>query len=944
MSPLKRLFGSRTAKPAQAEQPNDLADKPQAELLALVQGKGQETLREAALQHLDDSQTLLSLALDESNHRLQQAARKRLGALLEEGQLSLERLRQASSDETQLLTLASYSPSTGEQLLAQISDPALLLELASQGASIQIRRAAAEKITDRTQLEQLAKAAQGRDKTVYKLARQRLEAFKAEDALLAERKAQALVICEKMEQLSRTERDPQFAAKLDKLQTDWSPLETHASSDTRQRYKQALAQCQEVQASWERAQEELEARVEAQEQKQDQDRENTRNQYQTLESELKALLLELLQADESTLEQTDFTQRLAGLDRQLNELTEAGSQHPLQGMQKQMTQLASLLSRLQNEGSLSHWLDRAQASTSESQENQQNTNHDTRNRPLEQLKVLLKPARQLSEQERPEVVNRALQWVTEQEQKQSEAERARHKNLRELERLARQGLAAARRGQVRRARGLDKAAWEKRERLQSVPKTLAELLEKLDAAIADLSDWHEFAVTPKKQALIDAMKKLERSRMAPEQLARKIHHLQDDWREVSKGVPHHDEDLWHRFQEASHRAFEPCKEFFEAQAREREANQAKREQLIDQIKLYLRDYHWESPVWKDVEQTLKTARREWRDAWPVPRQAIKEQEARFEPLMDELYGKLSEAYEARRVQKAALVQRASELTELSDLSQAIASAKQLQADWKTIGPCRPKDDRALWKQFRSHCDAIFERRQEIFEAADQERKAQAGQAQSIIDQLKQLAQDATAKPDTQKNQIAELKSAFQALDKLPRERAQSLQRDFQNTLGALEQQQKRARAKAREQEQETLFAAAEALRQLELAQLSGADTQAAREEAEASLTGVEHWPGESRQILQQRLEQAPDVQPEHQEQNLKALRLLCIRADILRDQESPEEDKPLRMSYQMQQLQSGLGKPDDSVQDLLQAWLSLAAVPDPDYTQLLQRFRKTLNG
>ena len=937
MAPLKRLFGSRTEKPTEADQRNDLAGKPQAELLALVQGKGQETLREAALQHLDDSQTLLSLALDDNNHRLQQAARKRLGELLEQGRMSLDPLRQATSDEAQLLSLASYSPSAGEQLLAQIDDPTLLLELATQGASIQIRRATAEKITDRVHLEQLAKAAQGRDKTVYKLAKQRLEAFKAEDARRAEHQAQALVICEKLEHLSRTERDPQFAAKLDKLQADWSPLEAYASAETRERHQLALEQCQQLQASWTQAQEQQEAETQAR----DREQENAQNRVQALEHQLTTLLLALLQADDAALAQGGFAQRLASLDSQLSDLAQSAAQQDLKALHKRKTQLERLLSRLLSEGSLNHWLNQVETRAPEAD------NQNQLNEALEHLRALLKPARQLPEADRPEPVTRALQWLAEHEQKQTETEHARHKNLRELERLARQGLAAARSGQVRRARGLDRAAWEKREQLSSVPKALAELLEKLDDAIANLSDWHEFAVTPKKQALIDAMKKLEHSQMAPDQLARKIHHLQDDWREVSKGVPHHDEDLWHQFQEASHRAFEPCKEFFEVQAREREANQAKREELIEQLKVYLRHYHWDQPIWKDVEQTLKTARREWRDAWPAPRQSIKEQEARFEPLMDKLYGKLSEAYEERRAQKAALVQRARALTELADLSQAIACAKQLQADWKNIGPCRPKDDRTLWKQFRGHCDAIFERRQEVFEAAEQERRAQAEQAQAIIDQLKQLAQDSTGKAGTSKSQVAELKSTFQALDKLPRERTQALQRDFQAALNTMEQQHKLTRAKARTQEQESLFLAAEALRQLELMQLSGASTHAAEEQARASLDGIEHSPGNSGQILQQRLERALEVQlemqPEHQEHNRKALRLLCIRAEILRDQDSPEADKPLRMSYQMQQLQNGLGKPDNSAQDLLQEWLSLTAVPDPDYTELLQRFRRTIN-
>jgi hypothetical protein len=923
MSPLKRLFGSRNKQPSLDEQIKALEDRPESELLALVQSDTQEALREAALNHLSYNQTLLNLSLGDGNGRLQQAARKRIGQLLEEEHLSLEELSKAVSDEAQLLALSSYSSRAGQAVLEQINEPELLLELAVNGASIQIRRAAAEKITTRPELEKLHKAAQGRDKTVYKLAKQRLEAFKAEDARRAEAEAHALVICEKLEQLLRTEQDPLFDAKLDKLHQDWTALPITPPQELAQRYQQALDQYRDKQT--ERA--ELEAQLAAREEAEQARQSEAQNRLTELHAQLKQFGSALYSADRETLLGDQWPEQLNSAGESLKVLeTDALPKRERESLERQIHQLNELLALLREHGPLEQWTP---------QLNQPEQSAQAR----KVLKQLVKTARQWPENDRPAPVQDAINALNALEQQEKAKEQSQRKHIREVEGLVRQGLSAAQRGQVRRARGLHRASQEKRETLEHIPAHLASKLEELDQAIERLSDWHEFAVTPKKEALIRSMQALEHSTMNPEELARKIHHLQDDWREVSKGVPHHDEDLWHQFQEASHRAFEPCKEFFEAQAREREANQAKREELIEQVQLYLNGYHWDSPVWKDVEHTLKQARREWRDAWPVPRQAVKAQEERFEPLMDQLHAKLGEAYDAHRAEKELLVQRAEQLREQSDLHQAIEGAKDLQVQWKQVGQCRPREDQALWKQFREHCDAIFARRQAQFEAADQARQAQAEEAESLIKALKTLQQQPLDTPGAQRARIDELKSQFQALKELPRQQAQVLNDAFYQTLKALDEQHKNARRQAKERQRQQLFNAAEAVRALELASLEGGDTTAAREEASIALEAVEHWPGDSQAILNQRLERAASLTSAVQTENLEALRLLCIRKEIATGQESPESDKARRMAYQMEQLQQGLGQRSDTAESLLLEWLALGGVPDPEYTQLLTRFQ-----
>ncbi len=936
MTLFKRLIKTKRAQPPSLEtQLEALASKPEAELRALVQSDAQEALREAALARLEYSPVLLQSALNDASGRLQLAARKRLGELLETEQLDPAQLSRDLPDQEQLLTLSSYSARAGQKLLEQITEPALLLKLAVEGASIQIRQAAAQKLTTRPELEQLAKAAQGRDKTVYKLAKTQLETFKAEDAHQAEIEAQAKVICEKLEQLARVEADPLYQAKLQKLQKDWETLDRQLPSALTDRYQAALNNCHK----------QLEAKAEllAEAEVKQQNRLAAEQGLEDALQQTNQIIQTLLEADTEQLASDEFPQHLQRLGaiqsetpaetepgkvRQLEQALEAASGNILDAV----LAAEELFALRRQHGSLDQ-LATALAETPDPNASQA-------------LKKILRQMLKVSQWLQgplPQPIQQARELIAEREASERELERAHRKQISELEDLARRGQSAAAGGLVRKARGIHHASLEKRAALEKLPAGVSAQLEKFDQAMEKLSDWHEFAVTPKKEALIEQMRNLAHSSLAPEGLARQIHELQDEWKLLSKGVPHADEELWQQFQAASDAAFEPCKEFFDAQAREREQNQAHREQLIEQLGLYLEQYHWDQPVWKDVEQTLKTARREWRDAWPVPRQAIKDQEARFEPLMDQLHSKLEEAYRNHKVAKEALVDQARTLAQQEDLHQAVEGAKQLQARWKEIGKCRPREDNALWKEFRAQCDAIFERRQEIYQAADAEREAQQQQAEQIIAQLNALATEGADELRSAQDQVSALKGQFDQLTQLPRAHAKALKDQYYQALNSIDENLKQARAQAKERQWKALFDAAEALRRAEVAALKNNAPESALAEAQSAMEQVEQWPGNSRQILERRLEEAAQMSTKQKAASTQALNELLIRADILAGQESPEAERQARMAYQMSLLKKGLGQQhQDTPEILLMDWLALRGLDETEYQASLERLKPVL--
>ncbi len=913
MSLIKRLFKSQTAKaPNLDAQLAALAGQSQEALLATARGDGAEALREAAIQQLAYSQGLLQLAQEEGG-RWPIAARKRLGQLLEDGQLTLDQLHRDLGSPERLLAIASYSPTAIQQLVAETQDTQLLLTLACDGATTQVRQAAAERIHSRAELEQLCKQAQGRDKSVYKLARARLDVFKAEDAKTAESRAKLAGLCEKLEKLARLEADPVYKARIALLEHEGESLASAASPELLDRYQQALGACRQQIT----ARAELIARAEEESALDDQALQLVNGANRDIQQ-----LITRLYTLTDTQELPDCRQQLDHLQRGIG----LAGQRPqavgqsLKEFERARHHAIYWLEHLERQGSIADLSDRRDATG---------------------LQPLLDAAREFHRGELPAVLAERESALKHWEQEAAETRAAARRQLDDIADLARRGLWAARDGLVRKARGIHRELQEKSARLQGIPASLQGKIDELDQAIARLSDWHEFAVTPKKEALVAQMQALAGSHLAPQDLATRIHELQDEWKSLSRGVQQADESLWDAFQEASHQAYAPCREFFDAQARERDANLARRETLIQQLDTYLRDYAWDAPVWTDVEQTLRVARQEWQSCWPVPRKAGEELQTRFEQLMDDLHARLKAHYQDNKATKQALIAEAHACVEDDDLPQAIATIKQLQARWKTIGKGYPRDDQHLWQAFRRECDAVFARRQEQETVRQQARHAQATAARELIARLDALAALPYDELLQARETIAAIKSEFKALGELPRDDAKALAQDFSRRLDHLDKQLVSGRNQAEIRRWQDLYALADQLRTLEVARLQGRDTGT---QAAGLLDNPPPLPPAGLARLQERLAAWDQLTSAQQTENAQQLRLLCIRAEILSGQETPSEDKTLRMEYQMKQLQQGLGQGqgDRDLEDLALEWVGLGGVEDSLYQPLFTRFMQSL--
>ena len=926
MSFLARLFKSPEPETL-GQKLQSLEQFSQAQLSSVANDNtAEEALRAAAIHKLDYSPQLVSFASSENSKQLSQTACKRLGELLDQNRLELETLSQSVNNQRLLIKICGYSSSTGPSLVEKIADEDLLLDIAQSGTTTQIRQAAAEKVAQREALNKLYKAAKNKDKSVLKIVKKKLEVFKVEDAKLEEVHQEISAICRQAEQLAKRDVDDIFHARKQQIETDWTKLASQAKEEAVQRFQSALSRCQQKIDTIVRIQREKEAQKAA-------DREAKKDIHSVLH-DMQSFIAELY----NNSEPEDIAHDLKDLEsRQRSALNEAeirglNTENERKRFEELNNAAHSLLERLNASEPVYKSIARLAQISDDAGKTLSN-----------EIDSVLAYAKTLKDVPTPEIVIQSKRAIKQWRDGFKQRAHASREQTKEISEMIRKTNWAISKGHVGRAKAIFRDLEEKVQKIDEVPAHIERKFDDAKTAMQKLGDWHAFAVTPKKQELVDKMQSLTDSSLHPKDLADKIHNLQEHWKELCRGGQNQDEELWEKFQSASQTAYQRCKEYFDEQATLREANADLRRALITQLEEYEREYNWEQADWGEVEKTLKLARETWQSYWPVPRKQIKELQQQFDGILDRIFLLRNDEYEQNKVKKATIVEQSQTLTTLEDNNEAIEKAKSLQAQWQTIGRCKRKDDQELWKAFRSNCDAVFEKRSQENEAVNQERQQAQEQAQTILNELQGILNSNSDEFFEVRAACSDIYKRFQAIGELPRNSSNAINRQYHDLQEKIDARAETERALANDKQWLDVFKVSEVVRQYELKCINKTATPDDKGAVNEALDKLTKCPNNLvLNNLQTRLEMAESLNASTSSASDEFLRILCIRSEIIKGIDSPEADKSFRMNYQVKQLKNNFGQTNTGNQnartELFGEWINTPAASTEQYQNLLQRF------
>ena len=312
-----------------------------------------------------------------------------------------------------------------------------------------------------------------------------------------------------------------------------------------------------------------------------------------------------------------------------------------------------------------------------------------------------------------------------------------------------------------------------RAKSQSFSVDLAEL----GARVRELRDWRTYAQAPQRESLCQQIGELADNPIDPHEQMQAVKALRDQWNQLGPADTRRDRDLRRRFDRAAERAFEPCRLYFKEQAERRTFNLEQRQAIVAALEGFLESNDWDNADWRGVERILRQARNEWREYHPVDRKAGRQLTNRFEELASAIHALLKEEWDRNIESKEAIVAEAIAIRESGDrVTDQAETMKGLQRRWKTIGPLPRRADQRLWKEFREQCDLVFEARSVVLDRHSQRRQVVAD-ADGLITELERRLE---IDPRLDRNMIADYERRLHALGMLPKDverRAEEVLRD-----------------------------------------------------------------------------------------------------------------------------------------------------------------------
>ena len=937
MSQLLDKIKPKTLEQRMAELPNLSMDG----LTLIIQGEEAENLRIAAITYVLDSPVLTALAVADDSLKLQQAAKLRIASLIDDGSITLDEFSQRDIEGLTQLSIVGFCkrPDVLTQLLNTHTDAEFLYQVAIEGVPARVRELAAAKIEDASQLKRLLKDTRGKDKLVYKIVKDKCDQLRDQEKHAEQIQADISDLCERLDAHSKRSFDKQFMGKATRMMAAWTDLEDESVEPLKSRVQQAIALCQQTIDAHELELTNIAASKAA--------NEAAEASFGQVIDQLHALLGQVYGCDGNADEVASIRSQHSAHVKQWNQALELASANNAsiksftlanEGV-KQQLQLLSEFGSLQSQVALLT-VDATDATQNEEQSEEKK--FSGQQAAYKAVKVRLQTASVLPSTMVPQQVVDARKILADHDKYWADKKHVEINRQRHIIALISQANQAMEKGLSRDAAGIRRTLERKLGEFGKLPAAMTAKVEQLDGALGKLLDWKNFAVEPKQQQLIDQMEALTNSQDNPEALASKIRRIQDQWKLLSKDSQ--DQQLWEVFHTLAEQAYQPCKVYYEQKSEIRRSNIEKRRILIGQLNDYVAAQTWEgegseSIDWKLTEKLIGTAIKEWQSYAPTDRDANKPLQKKFDRLLDSLREKLSSHQQHNAERKQQLIAQVDALLEISDKRAATEKVKNLQAQWKQVGVVARKQEQKLWRLFRVSCDAVFAQRQQQSVEFKAELNAHKAAAEALTNEVKTLTQLSGKELLDARSRVTECKREFSAVGNLPKTASVAINQHFHSAVTTFETAITNQLTLAKAQVWDNLFTACDMIRLSQIA-TDTTESESLLQTAKDFIDSVEQWPKNGRHALDTKiaLGHSSSGSDDHQ----KALRLLCIRAEILADQDTPAEDKALRMEYQVSRLQQGFGQNSSpngvSIQDLVIEWIAAGAVANDIYEPLLERF------
>lgn len=368
-----------------------------------------------------------------------------------------------------------------------------------------------------------------------------------------------------------------------------------------------------------------------------------------------------------------------------------------------------------------------------------------------------------------------------------------------------------------------------------------------------------------------------------------------------------EDELKRRYHAAREAVNTRVRELRETEEWKRWSNVSKQEELCVRVEA-LR----EAKELKEVAQKLREAQAEWKKLGPAPKDKAEQLWGRFKEACDAAYARCQEYFaqlDGERSEnlkkKEALCEQVETLSTSSEWNAAADRIKELQGEWKKIGPVPRAQSDEIWKRFRAACDRFFARRQEHLDQVSGERGENLQKKEALCAKAEEIAGVEASDWGATANELKRLQAEWKKIGPVPRSKSDAIWQRFRAACDRFFDRRQDEQDKGRVEnlhKREELCASLEAI----AAAAEPADAAEVVKQVEAMLSAwreVGPAPREQSDAVQDRFNQARGKVVERYAEafrgteldplsNLKKKEKLCSQVEAFMPREAPAEPGP----------------------------------------------------
>ena len=239
-----------------------------------------------------------------------------------------------------------------------------------------------------------------------------------------------------------------------------------------------------------------------------------------------------------------------------------------------------------------------------------------------------------------------------------------------------------------------------------IPSKFKHKFQRLNFTAKEYDDWAEFATSDKRTELINSVNAISSKNLEPRKLANEINSLQKQWQNLDQHGKTASKEKWATFKEACEQAWLPCKDYFAELEGKKEENKNKKLELISQIESFPSGKTPESITVIQIVKFLKSVHEKWKIFSPVPDKDFQDLNKKFRQSREGINVLLTGVEDFNKSQKEALIEEVKNLS-MDEIDETVEKIRELQDQWRTLGPAGKKLDPEINKIFDDECNKFL---------------------------------------------------------------------------------------------------------------------------------------------------------------------------------------------------------------------------------------------